>query len=90
MKTTEQIINTILIYCKRDGVEFTDLDDESIGLLTYQVQGLGGFMNPKNIIGYPNEKGEFPTLNEITSSMLGKVGAGYRKEYLKLQKVASL
>ena len=81
--SVENTLKKILKVCKNDGTTFLDLDAATIGSLSYDVFGLGGFKNPANIISGFRENGK-PTMIEtgVNDNLLAKVGAGLRKLYL--------
>jgi len=84
--SAENTLKKILRVCENDGTTFLDLDDETIGSLSYDVFGLGGFKNPVNIISsarMTRTGTALPTIETgVDSNSLVKVGAGLRKLYL--------
>jgi hypothetical protein len=84
MKSHKDVLKAMLKHCEITGINFLELDNTIIGQLSYDVEGLGGFMNPVNIIAsLPEGTSKFPTLKTgITVGVLAKLGSKYRELYL--------
>ena len=83
----DRTIRLMLNRCKFLGVNILDLEDGTVGNLSYEVLGLSGFMNPVNIIATPSwmdgKAYVFPTIKSgITQNSISKLGKKY-KEIIK-------
>ena len=48
-KYHQGVLTKILRMCEANGIDFDTLDDATIGMHSYAVEGLMGFMNPRDI-----------------------------------------
>ena len=71
----------IINRCNFLQINVLELDDATVGFLSYEVEGLSGFMNPVNIIAKPID-GKFPVIKYVNHDLLKKLGAGIKNKIL--------